>query len=120
LFQLIEQILFKEKVMQLNISDKAKKELSAGGVGKDAYLRLAVTPGGCAGMSYSMLLDDTIREGDQVVYHEDELKVVTDPDSAQYLDGLHIDFSDDLVESGFRISNPNAQKACACGSSFGC
>ena len=53
--------------MQLNITDKAKKELSAGGVGKDAYLRLAVTPGGCAGMSYSMLLDDTIREGDQVI-----------------------------------------------------
>ena len=106
--------------MQLNISEKAKQELCAGGVGKDAYLRLAVTPGGCAGMSYSMLLDDTLREGDQIVYTDDELRVVTDPDSAQYLDGLNIDYSDDLVESGFRIHNPNAQKSCGCGSSFGC
>lgn len=106
--------------MQLNITEKAKQELYAGGVGKDSYLRLGVTPGGCAGMSYSMILDDTLNEGDQVVYTEADLRVVTDPDSVQYLDGLHIDYSDDLVESGFRISNPNAQNSCGCGSSFGC
>ena len=106
--------------MQLYISEKAKQELFTGGVGKDAYLRVAVTPGGCAGMSYSMLLDDTMREGDEVIYNENDLRVVTDAESAQYLDGLNIDYSDDLVESGFRLHNPNAQKSCGCGSSFGC
>ncbi|MBN2343402.1 MAG: iron-sulfur cluster assembly accessory protein [Deltaproteobacteria bacterium] len=106
--------------MQLNITEKAKQELVAGGVGKDAYLRLEVIPGGCAGMSYSMLLDDQLNEGDQLIFQEQEFRVVTDPESVQYLDGLNIDYSDDLVESGFRLSNPNAQHSCGCGSSFSC
>lgn len=106
--------------MRLEITEKAISELRSGGVGNDAYLRLAVKPGGCAGMSYDMVLDSTLRTGDKIVYTSGDLQVITDPDSAQYLDGLQIDYSDDLIESGFRLSNPNAQKSCGCGSSFSC
>ena len=38
--------------------------------------------------------------------------------SAVFLDGLHIDFSDDLIRSGFRFTNPNASGSCGCGASF--
>lgn len=106
--------------MNLEITEKAQNELRNSGVGADSYLRLAVRPGGCAGMSYDMILDDKLNEGDKVIFEQAELQVITDPNSAQYLDGLHIDFSDDLVESGFRLTNPNAQNSCGCGSSFGC
>ena len=46
------------------------------------------------------------------------LRVVSDPDSAEYLEGLVIDYSDDLIRSGFRFTNPNASGCCGCGSSF--
>ena len=106
--------------MQLKITPAAVTELRAGGVNADTYLRLAVVPGGCAGMSYNMFVDDALNEGDQLVYQAEDIRVITDPDSARYIDGLTIDFSDDLVESGFRLTNPNAHNSCGCGSSFGC
>lgn len=106
--------------MRLEISEKAEAELRRSGVGNSAYLRLAVKPGGCAGMSYDMVLDTKLHTGDKIIYETDEMQVITDPDSAPYLDGLKIDYSDDLIESGFRLSNPNAQHACGCGSSFSC
>ena len=106
--------------MQLNITEKALAELVANGVGAEAYLRLAVKPGGCAGMSYDMVVDTRLKTGDKIIYENGELQVITDPESAQYLDGLNIDYSDDLVESGFRLSNPNAEHSCGCGSSFSC
>ena len=106
--------------MNLTISEKAQSQLRSSGVGRDAYLRLAVKPGGCAGMSYDMLVDDTLKVGDKIIYTNGDLQVITDPKSAPYLDGITIDFSDDLIEAGFRLSNPNAQNACGCGSSFSC
>lgn len=106
--------------MQLSITEKARVELLASGVGAEAYLRLAVKPGGCAGRSYDMVVDRKLNTGDKIIYVNGELQVITDPESAQYLDGLNIDYSDDLVESGFRLSNPNAQHSCGCGSSFSC
>ncbi len=106
--------------MRLEITEKAISELRAGGVGNDAYLRLAVKPGGCAGMTYDMLLDSTLRTGDKVIYSSGDVQVIADGESEPYLDGLTIDYSDDLIESGFRLSNPNAKKSCGCGSSFSC
>ena len=106
--------------MRLEISKKAQAELRASGVGSDAYLRLAVKTGGCAGMSYDMVLDTRLNTGDRIIFETGDLQVITDPDSEPYLDGLTIDYSDDLIESGFRLSNPNAQHACGCGSSFSC
>lgn len=35
-----------------------------------------------------------------------------------FLEGFEIDYSDDLVKSGFRFKNPNASGSCGCGSSF--
>ena len=44
---------------------------------------------------------------------------VADAGSTMFLDGLTIDYSDDLIQAGFRFNNPNASNSCGCGSSFG-
>ena len=57
-------------------------------------------------------------EVDEVYYSEDKLRIVADKISSVYLDGLTIDFSNDLIEPGFRLTNSNAKGSCGCGSSF--
>lgn len=82
------------------------------------FLRISVVPGGCSGMTYSAAVDNTLSDNDQVVYADEQLRVVADCGSAMFLDGLEIDYSDDLIASGFRFKNPKAKKGCGCGSSF--
>ena len=79
-------------------------------------LRVAVRPGGCSGFSYEMFFD-TDRADDDLQLEYGEVKVVVDPSSAQLLDGATLDYKDGL-QSGFAISNPNAQRTCGCGQSF--
>lgn len=79
-------------------------------------LRLLVEKGGCAGMQYSMTLDETAA-GDEVFPHGD-VRVIVDPESLQYLTGSEIDYCDDLTGTGFRLKNPNAVRSCGCGTSF--
>ena len=79
-------------------------------------LRIFVERGGCAGMQYGMKLDH-VKEGDEI-FTQDEVRVMVDPESAEHLRGVTIDFSDDLAGSGFRIKNPNAVRSCGCGTSF--
>ena len=57
-------------------------------------------------------------EVDDVYYEDGPLRIVSDKVSSIYLDGLTIDFSDDLIEPGFRLTNGNAKGSCGCGSSF--
>lgn len=81
------------------------------------FLRVAVRPGGCSGMSYEMFFD-TERADDDVVESYGEVSVVVDAASAQYLTGATLDFKDGLQGAGFTINNPNAQRTCGCGQSF--
>jgi len=105
--------------VQISITEKAMVELRRVGVGSAQFLRIKVVPGGCSGMTYSAAVDTAMGEGDEIVYHQDDLRVVADNSSVVFLDGLQVDFSDDLIQAGFRFSNPNASKSCGCGSSFG-
>jgi iron-sulfur cluster assembly protein/iron-sulfur cluster insertion protein len=83
----------------------------------ELFLRVAVRPGGCSGMSYDMFFDTERAEDDlEVAYGE--VKIVVDPASAQLLDGASLDYKDGLQGAGFTISNPNAQRTCGCGQSF--
>jgi iron-sulfur cluster assembly protein len=104
--------------MQINVTDKAVKQLLDSGLGQDNFLRLGVQQGGCAGMSYAVFIDDALTETDQVVYDEASLRIVADNEYLTLLDGLNIDFSDDLIQPGFILKNPNSKKSCGCGSSF--
>jgi iron-sulfur cluster assembly accessory protein len=83
----------------------------------DAGLRLYISGGGCAGMSYGMSIDDTVAPDDAVVKTKG-VKVVVDKLSLIYLRGSKIDYVENLQTSGFQIENPNAASSCGCGLSF--
>lgn len=104
--------------MPIQITDKAKQELVRLEATGESFLRISVIPGGCSGMTYSACIDNTLSDGDQVMFADTELRVIADDKSALFLDGLEIDYSDDLIAAGFRFKNPKAVKACGCGSSF--
>ena len=85
----------------------------------DLALRVAVRPGGCSGYSYEMFFDSETEADDMSQFFGDGyVSVVSDPMSAQLLEGATLDFKDGLMGSGFAIDNPNAQRTCGCGSSF--
>lgn len=83
----------------------------------DLSLRIAVQPGGCAGLRYQLYFDDRDLDGDKA----DEVggvRLVVDKMSVPYLAGATIDFADTIEQQGFTIDNPNAGGSCACGDSF--
>jgi iron-sulfur cluster assembly accessory protein len=80
-------------------------------------LRVFVQGGGCAGLQYGMAFEDAAGEGDTVVEAKG-VRLFVDPFSARCLEGARIDYRDDPAGTGFRVDNPNAVAACACGSSF--
>lgn len=80
-------------------------------------LRVFVSGGGCSGLQYGMGLDPEPRDTDQTFAFED-VNVIIDPVSMDHLRGSIIDYSEDLMEGGFKIENPNAVSACGCGHSF--
>jgi len=87
----------------------------------DMHLRIAVQPGGCAGLRYQLFFDERSLDGDIVSEFPSEagdVEVVVDRMSAPYLTGATIDFADRIDAQGFLIDNPNAQSSCACGDSF--
>ncbi len=104
--------------MKITVTEKAVTQLLQSGVNGENFLRLGVQQGGCAGLSYSAFIDDAISDADAVLYEQSELRIVADREFLHLIDGLNIDFSDDLVQPGFILKNPNAQRSCGCGSSF--
>jgi iron-sulfur cluster assembly protein len=84
----------------------------------DQFLRVAVIEGGCAGLTYGAEIDQDIKEGDEVVLKIGDIRVVSDENSRKYLDGLTIDYSDDLINGGLQFTNSNTKTTCGCGSSF--
>ena len=83
----------------------------------DMHLRIAVQPGGCAGLRYQLFFDDRSLDGD-LFKDFNGLSVGVDRMSAPYLQGAVIDFVDSIEKQGFTIDNPNAGGSCACGDSF--
>jgi iron-sulfur cluster assembly accessory protein len=80
-------------------------------------LRIAVQPGGCAGLRYQLFFDDRELDGD-IVEAFGDVNLVVDRMSAPYLSGASIDYADTIEKQGFTIDNPNATGSCACGDSF--
>ena len=84
-----------------------------GGLG----LRLGVRKTGCSGWAYIVELAKTVEAGD-VVFEQDDVKVVVNHDSLLFLDGSTIDFVSEGLGSTFRFDNPNVTDECGCGESF--
>lgn len=83
----------------------------------DEYLRIAVLPGGCSGLTYDLGWDSARRDDDSV-FELAGLRVVMDESAILYLEGSTLHFSDGLEGKGFHFDNPQAQRTCACGESF--
>jgi iron-sulfur cluster assembly accessory protein len=83
----------------------------------DLALRIAVQPGGCAGLRYNLFFDDRALDGD-LNAEFGGVRLTVDRMSAPYVQGATIDFVDTIEKQGFTIDNPNATGSCACGDSF--
>jgi len=83
----------------------------------DGALRIAVVGGGCSGLQYKMDLVDGPRDRD-IMVNSHSVNVVIDPKSALFVTGSELDYSDDLQQGGFKVTNPNAAVTCSCGESF--
>ena len=102
----------------VTVTDKAIDKLKKLEVFGENFLRISVIPGGCSGMTYQAAIDSVSTPFDQILYNQAGVKILADPESVEYLNGLDIDYSNDLIKAGFRFSNEQAVKSCACGSSF--
>ena len=108
--------------ISLQLTDKAAAEvakfIAAENVAKDsAGLRVLVLPGGCSGFKYTLNIEERALDDDMVL-EANGVRVYVDGFSAQYLNGVTIDYTTSMQGSGFTFSNPNATGGCGCGSSF--
>jgi iron-sulfur cluster assembly protein len=108
--------------LTLHLTDKAAQEVAKFIVAEQvpsesAGLRVSVLPGGCSGFKYSLNIEERALEDDMVL-DVNSVRVFVDGFSAQYLNGVTIDYTSSMQGSGFTFSNPNASGGCGCGSSF--
>ena len=108
--------------VNLNVTEPAAVEIkkfmsSEEGLPETAGLRVRVVPGGCSGFQYSLNIEEASREGDFVL-DEKGVRLFVDMFSAQYLNGVQIDYVTNVMGAGFTFTNPNATGSCGCGSSF--
>lgn len=83
----------------------------------NAGLRIQVKGGGCSGLQYDMSWAEVAKERDKV-FERDGVRVFVDPKSYLYLVGTILEYQESLMESGFKLVNPNAKTSCGCGQSF--
>ena len=103
--------------MKIIIQEKARKMLE-NKLERGQFLRVAVTEGGCAGLTYNADIDREMKDGESVILQSGDIRIVSDLGSRQYLDGLTIDHSDALIGGGLQFTNANADTTCGCGASF--
>jgi len=104
----------------MNIAESAVSRLQALKAEEnnpDLKFRVFVQGGGCSGMQYGFTFDEAQNEDDFDFQYED-LTVLVDSMSMEYLRGARIDYREDAMGASFVIDNPQAQITCGCGSSF--
>ena len=106
----------------LGVTEGAAAEIkkfmsSEEGLPETSGLRVRVVPGGCSGFQYSLNIEEESRQGDFIL-DEKGVRLFVDMFSAQYLNGVQIDYVTGVMGSGFTFNNPNATGSCGCGSSF--
>ena len=108
--------------VELNVTEAASVEIKKFIAAEDdlpetAGLRVRVVPGGCSGFQYSLNVEEASKQGDFLV-EKPGIKLFVDMFSAQYLNGVVIDYTSNMMGSGFTFENPNATGGCGCGTSF--
>ena len=106
----------------ITVTEAAAAELqrSMDAQGKsDMALRIAVLPGGCAGMQYGLSLDSEEQPGDEE-FESGGIRLVIGRQDLPFIAGMQVDYVQSVSGSGFKVENPNASESCGCGSSFSC
>jgi len=107
--------------MAINLTENAAQKISrlieAESSSVPMMFRITVSGGGCSGFQYGFSLDNKQNEDDQV-FEEHGVKVVVDDASLALLEGVQIDYVEELIGASFQIKNPNAASSCGCGNSF--
>jgi iron-sulfur cluster assembly accessory protein len=80
-------------------------------------LRVVIQGGGCSGFQYGLTFAEEAGDMDEVL-DQHGIQVVIDQFSLPYVDGASIDYVEDVMGGGFKISNPNVTGTCGCGKSF--
>ncbi len=109
----------RERPKALKLSDAAAtriREIMANAEGKYLGVRIGVTNGGCAGMSYTMDYAEDTKPFEEVV-EEKGVKVFIDPKAIMFLLGTEVDFVREKLGARFVFNNPNQTAACGCGES---
>ena len=107
---------------ELNVTEAAADEIKKFLASEDdlpeaAGLRVRVVPGGCSGFQYSLNIEEESKMGDMIV-DKYGIKLFVDMFSMQYLNGITVDYTSNMMGSGFTFENPNATGGCGCGTSF--
>ena len=104
----------------ITLSDRAAdrvKEIIAQAKETIVGVRVGVSSGGCAGMSYVMEYAKQTNPNDEII--EDKgVKVLIDPKAIMYLLGTEMDYKKEELSSTFVFKNPNETERCGCGESF--
>lgn len=108
--------------VELTVTDSAITEIKKFMSNEDdlpetSGLRVRVVPGGCSGFQYSLNIEEESKTGDFILDKEG-VRLFVDMFSAQYLNGITIDHTTNMMGSGFTFDNPNATGGCGCGTSF--
>lgn len=97
-------------------AEKVRELMDGQEEGSKAGLRVAIRGGGCSGFQYALSFDEQ-REGDQV-FQSNEVNLLVDSQSVEFVDGSEVDYVEGLQGAGFAVNNPNVVAACGCGQSF--
>src|SRR5215212_838581 len=108
--------------IELNVTESAAVEIqkflaSEDDLPETAGLRVRVVPGGCSGFQYSLNIEEEPKTGDFIVDRHG-ITLFVDMFSAQYLNGITVDYTSSMMGAGFTFENPNATGGCGCGTSF--
>ncbi len=106
-----------ENLVKLTPSAGAKVNALIAREQQGDLLRIAITGGGCNGLSYKLRFVPAPKKGD-ILVNTSGARVLVDPKTALYLKGTVLDYSHQMVGGGFKFSNPNAKASCSCGESF--
>jgi len=109
--------------MAISLTEKAANEIKSiireqNLPAESTRLRVGLKGGGCSGFTYMLdLVEEPAGENDEEM-DSHGVRIVVDMKSHIYLDGVEIDFKDEVMGRGFVFKNPNATSTCGCGSSF--
>ncbi len=107
--------------VQIEFTEPAKQAMKST-MGKDESTHVVIISaesGGCSGYMYDMQIVEDPNDDSFQRLDVGGLTVLVHNKDSTMLSGIRVDYKDTLMGGGFQIDNPNADRSCGCGQSFG-